>query len=446
MKQKSKEVVIPLKLRDFEVVSDNTTKKAVIRDLREILDFVYKEQELLYNSDERYNLVCDRIRNSKKHSANTVARYMGLRTSVEYPYQKYNINYVFGSIVVNKSYGYIQSDNLFAILKSTNLTDIAEIRNWYKNAYKTKAPIKAVIKAHLHRFYNKGQTEATKPAPSKEFPLSQADMNFCSKPEVKDGYIYFTLKLSKGKTTLKFKIPEKPRFTENVIKFSRPTLIVKKNRVVFVFSVFKHVEPKKYQNTVGVDVGKKEGFVATSKIANGEKYSTPFHTSRQVNVLTKRIDNLYKELKALDRKIEVSKQYRHFRTAEKLEIERSRKRDKISAPKEKRAELEANQIVEIAHETGSGIALEDLTWVGGKSGTWERSLKQRKITDLARSNGIEVKKVSAKNTSQECPNCGGKVTHNTKTRKTTCRECQKRLDRDVLASRNIAERGRQKRK
>ena len=38
------EVKIPLKLRDFQVVSDNTNKEEVIKDLKEILDFMYKEQ------------------------------------------------------------------------------------------------------------------------------------------------------------------------------------------------------------------------------------------------------------------------------------------------------------------------------------------------------------------------------------------------------------------
>ena len=189
----------------------------------------------------------------------------------------------------------------------------------------------------------------------------------------------------------------------------------------------------------------KRGFVATPR-ARMAKIFNPFHTSRQVNVLTRRIDNLYKELEALDRKIETNKQCHNFKTAEKLEIERSRKRAKISALKKKRAELEAGQIVKIAHKTGSNIALEGLAWVGSQSGTWERSIKQQKIADLAHSNGIEVKKVSAKNTSQEYPKCGGKVTHNSKTRKATCKECHKQLDRDVLASRNIAEKGRQKRK
>ena len=67
-----------------------------------------------------------------------MARYMGLRTSVKYPYQNYNVNRVFGGIVVDKSFGYIQSDNLFTILKSTKSTDIAEIRNLYKTPTKLR--------------------------------------------------------------------------------------------------------------------------------------------------------------------------------------------------------------------------------------------------------------------------------------------------------------------
>jgi hypothetical protein len=433
------EVKIPLKLKDFEVISDNTNKEEVINDLKEILDFIYEEEKILFNSDKEYKQVCDYISNNKKQNSNSMGRYMGLKTSVDYSYQNYNINEVFRSISIDKSYGYIQSDNLFTILKETKLTNAKEIRKLYKEKYITKAPTTHVINTHLHRFYNKEETKATKPSPAKEFPLSQTDMHFCSKPEIIDNNIYITVKLSKGKTTLKFRIPNDERFTNNVTKYSRPNVIIQNDKLVFVFTVFKDVEEKEYKNIMGVDIGKIESFVATVVFVDDKEYSAPYFSTKNINVLTKRIKNLFEEINRLDRKIEINERCNHPEKVEVLKEERRRKRNKISILKEQRASLQANTIVKIADENKSNIVLEELSWVD-KGGTWERAIVHEKIENLAKANGIEVSKVSARDTSNNCPKCDKKVSHNSKTRKTTCKNCNKKLDRDVLASRNIAKR------
>ena len=433
------EVKIPLKLRNFQVVSDNTNKEEVIKDLKEILDFIYKEEEMLFSSNDRFFSVCDYLRNNKKQQSNSMGRYMGLNTSVEYPYQNYNVKSAFRSIAIDKTYSYIQSANLFRILNDFDTKDVKEIKRIYRSRHITKTPTTQVVEAHIHRFYNKGDVVASKPGPAKEFPLSQTDMFYCTKTEVVDNNIFITVKLSKGETTLKFRIPKHERFTDNVKKYSRPNVVLEEDNLVFIFTVFKDVEEKEYNNIMGVDIGKVESFVATVVYTDEKEYSAPFFSTKNVNVLTKRIENLFEEIKRIDNKIEINERCNHPEKVEVLEEERRRKRNKISILKDQRASLQANTIVKIADANKSNIVLEELNWVD-KGGTWERAIVHEKIENLAKANGIEVSKVSARDTSNNCPKCNRKVSHNSKTRMTTCKKCNKKLDRDVLASRNIAKR------
>ena len=434
------EVKIPLKLRDFQVISDNTNEKEVIKDFKEILNFIYKEEEILFSSNDRFFNMCNYMRNNKKQQANSMGRYMGLNTSVDYPYQPYNIKSAFRSIAIDKTYGYIQSANLFRILNDFNTKDVKEIRRIYRSRYINKVPTKQVVATHIHRFYNKGNVVASRPGPAKEFPLSQTDMFYCTKTEVINNDIFITVKLSKGETTLKFRIPKHERFTDNVKKYSRPNVVLEDDNLVFVFTVFKDVEEKEYDNIMGVDIGKVERFVATVVYTDEKEYSAPFFATKNINVLTKRIDGLFEEIKRIDKKIKINEKCNHPEKVEVLQEERQRKRKKISILKEQRASLQANTIVKIAGENESNIVLEYLNWSGNKSGKWERAVIHEKIENLAKANGIEVSKVSAKDTSNNCPKCNKKVSHNSKTRETTCKNCNKKLDRDVLASRNIAKR------
>jgi putative transposase len=62
------------------------------------------------------------------------------------------------------------------------------------------------------------------------------------------------------------------------------------------------------------------------------------------------------------------------------------------------------------------------------------------LTYKAERAGGEVRKVSPKNTSQECSKCGVKVAKTLSVRTHNCPECGLVLDRDENASRNILER------
>jgi hypothetical protein len=430
------EVKIPLKLKDFQVVSDNTTKEEVKSNLKAMLDFIYKEEKAVFESSNKFFNICTYIRNNKKQQANSMGRYMGLNTSVEYPYQNYNINEIFRSVTIDKCYGYIQSANIFRILNDYESRDYKEIKKIYKERYITKAPKDQVIKAHIHRFFEKGQVVASRPNGAREFNTSQADMYFCTKPEIKDGNIFITIKLSKGEITLKFRIPESQRFTEGFKKYSRPNIVIENEQLVFIFTVFKEVEEKEYKNLLGVDIGKVESFVATSVYVDEKKYSAPFYATKDVNVLTKRIDGLFKEIKRIDNKIAINERCNHPEKVEILKVDRQRKRNKISKLKDKRAELQARAVVKIADRTKSAIVIEELNW-SDKSGKWERSIIQEKTKNLAKANGVEVFEINPKDTSKKCWKCDKKISYNSKTRQIKCKRCETKVDRDVLASRNI---------
>lgn len=116
----------------------------------------------------------------------------------------------------------------------------------------------------------------------------------------------------------------------------------------------------------------------------------------------------------------------------------------------------SKDIVQKAVETKSMIVLEDLKGIrklyrkgNGQGNKYRRKLNswsfyelQRQITYKAEWKGIPVTLVDPKRTSQLCPICGGKLQEDRfHRRKLLCINCKKSMDRDVVASINIAYKG-----
>jgi len=116
----------------------------------------------------------------------------------------------------------------------------------------------------------------------------------------------------------------------------------------------------------------------------------------------------------------------------------------------------SKDIVQRAVETKSMIVLEDLKGIrklyrrgNGQGNKYRRKLNswsfyelQRQITYKAEWKGIPVTFVDPKRTSQLCPICGGKLQEDRfHRRKLLCINCKKSMDRDVIASMNIAYKG-----
>ncbi len=77
-----------------------------------------------------------------------------------------------------------------------------------------------------------------------------------------------------------------------------------------------------------------------------------------------------------------------------------------------------------------------------KLNSWSFYELQRQITYKAEWEGIPVRFVDPKRTSQLCPICGGKLQEDRfHRRKLLCINCKRSMDRDVIASMNIAYKG-----
>lgn len=116
----------------------------------------------------------------------------------------------------------------------------------------------------------------------------------------------------------------------------------------------------------------------------------------------------------------------------------------------------SKDIVQRAVETKSIIILEDLKGIrklyrkgNGQGNKYRRKLNswsfyelQRQVTYKAEWEGIPVEFVDPKRTSQLCPICGDRLQEDKfHRRKLLCINCKKTMDRDVIASMNIAYKG-----
>ena len=109
--------------------------------------------------------------------------------------------------------------------------------------------------------------------------------------------------------------------------------------------------------------------------------------------------------------------------------------NKVTNTKDYQAKLLSNEIVQLALEQKcKTIHIEDLSWLNSQGGKWNHSQIHSKIIEKATMYGIEVKKVSAFNTSKEHPITKEIGIVNGRTIEFTTGK----IDRDLLAALNIA--------
>ena len=76
----------------------------------------------------------------------------------------------------------------------------------------------------------------------------------------------------------------------------------------------------------------------------------------------------------------------------------------------------AAEVADFAFTWGNAaIVVEDLSWINNtmENGRWNRGEFVRWLKHFAELNGSRVMRANAKDSSQKCPKCGGKVTHPT---------------------------------
>ena len=232
-------------------------------------------------------------------------------------------------------------------------------------------------------------------------------------------------------------------------RIAKPRFIKRKSDGRYVGHCSYHVDipTVKGQNILGVDLGKKKLFSSVVLYSDGD-YSNEIINSR----LSHRIDKkLKRKLKDLEHLLEKNRnlenlingdvnlfnshleEIRQDRVNQILEL-----RENISHTKRYLAKLLASEVVSIAKENDcKEIHVENLSWLESNGGRWNHSEIQDFITEFAELEGIKVVKIYAKHTSSAHPitgELGKKRNRNIQFQNGDV------IDRDLLASINIAKR------
>ena len=238
-------------------------------------------------------------------------------------------------------------------------------------------------------------------------------------------------------------------------RIAKPRFIKRKSDGRYVGHCSYHVDipTVKEQNILGVDLGKKKLFSSVVLYSDGD-YSDEIINSR----LSRRIDEkLKRKLKDLERLLAKNKtledlinrdinlfnshleEIRQNRVNQIMEL-----RGNISHTKRYIAKLIASEVVSIAKENDcKEIHVENLSWLESKGGRWNHSEIQDFITEFAELEGIKVVKIYAKHTSSAHPitgELGKKRNRNIQFQNGDV------IDRDLLASINIAKRNKKNQK
>ena len=187
---------------------------------------------------------------------------------------------------------------------------------------------------------------------------------------------------------------------------------------------------------LGVDIGKIKLFSSVVMDKKGN-FSEELINTKYSQETEYKINRLYENKQILYNKM---KSYEDLRLTSlpKYEIWKnlySNITNKITNTKDYQAKLLSSEIVKLALEQKcKTIHIEDLSWLNSQGGKWNHSQIHSKIIEKASMYGIEVKKVSAFNTSKEHPITKEVGIIQDRTVKFTTGK----IDRDLLASINIA--------
>ena len=210
----------------------------------------------------------------------------------------------------------------------------------------------------------------------------------------------------------------------------RQAWLVKRGDEIYLNVVFsKSVATRDYGDVIGVDVNENNVTIATNQ--NFVTFETREQVIRTAYFLKRR--KIQSKIRCRRVKAKVLAKYR------------DRERNRILNVYHKTA----NEIIKIALETSSAIALEDLREIrtrvkyskeiNGRLHRWSFRKFQKILEYKAKLNGIEVVYVTPHRTSSLCPICGRKLSPNGQ-RLLKC-ECGLIADRDVVGSWNIRLRG-----
>lgn len=231
----------------------------------------------------------------------------------------------------------------------------------------------------------------------------------------------------------------------DIVKFSLPIVKLDKNtgNYVFIFSITEQARNRKgNKHVIGIDLGVVKPYSMVVVNSDHQRVAS-YESSARLNRLARKRERLIVESRNIKSKIR--KLNMHDQDTRLHELEYSRTRAKATRLTNTIAQQSGSEIAhKLTKHNSNIIHLEQLNWVSGTSkskidsSSWAHSKTQEAITQATKRIGYEVKKVSARNTSQECYFCAKKITHNTKSRTVWCGDCKILLDRDYNAAMNIA--------
>lgn len=156
---------------------------------------------------------------------------------------------------------------------------------------------------------------------------------------------------------------------------------------------------------LGIDIGKIKLFSSVVMDKRGN-FSDEFINTKRSQETEYKINRLYENKQVLYNKI---KSYENLRLTNQPKYEVWRKlysniRTKINNTKDYQAKLLSSEIVKLSLEKKcKTIHIENLSWLNSQGGKWNHSQTHAKIIEKATMYGIEVKRISAFNTSKENP-------------------------------------------
>ena len=229
------------------------------------------------------------------------------------------------------------------------------------------------------------------------------------------------------------------RFTEG--KVSLPLIKVEDGRPVFIFTVVTDNPVVQFSGsyTIGVDVGINN---YATVVVRSSSTGQVVHTS----TLSQRVHSLWNSVRASERQVrQLRKKATHLlgeRQARMAALDEAQlHREAASRKKRELAILAAQEIAYLSHVWENAVvAVEDLSWVANtmQNGRWNRGELMRWLTHYVTQNGGWVVAVNPSNTSQQCHQCGSKVTH--PVHEVSVCPTHGAMDRDINAAANIATR------
>ena len=226
------------------------------------------------------------------------------------------------------------------------------------------------------------------------------------------------------------------RFTGRIAK---PRFIRRKkdNQYIGICSYEYEIGDYKLEDKIlGVDIGKIKLFSSVI-IDNKGDFSNEFINTKRSQETEYKLNRLYENKQILYNKI---KSYEKLRLTNLPKYELWKNlylniTNKMTRTRDYQAKLLSNEIVKLALDKKcKTIHIENLSWLHSQGGKWNHSQIHSQIVEKAAMYGIEVKKVSAFNTSKENP-----ITKEIGVIKDrTVEFTTGKIDRDLLAAINIA--------